>query len=306
MDEIIRISCPERRAANRFGRSLNLPIALIVIIAIGGVTAAVIPFDVAFARLTLGSPTLRVGLFLHSWRHQARSSPRARDLQLQLHGTRHPILVGLAAALFVALAVALIDGVLFRKFCQRLMWKSFARQSWARGSLISCFGRSMRTSLSSIRFFSALTFVINKAWRKKSDASARAVCGLRWLSLKRSTSGSTSSRYRMSLCHWRCLLTMPCVMSCPASAGHGFIGSTDSRRQRSRISRLPRSVFLALRRARQYPLALSLFDKLVVLEPDWAEAWNHMGACPIGKKTGHKQAADLGESRRDHLIGQNG
>ncbi|HEY4847581.1 MAG TPA: hypothetical protein VIH87_07250 [Methylocella sp.] len=27
--------------------------------------------------------------------------------------------------------------------------------------------------------------------------------------------------------------------------------------------------------ARQYPLALSLFDKLVALEPDWAEAWNH-------------------------------
>ncbi len=26
--------------------------------------------------------------------------------------------------------------------------------------------------------------------------------------------------------------------------------------------------------ARQYPLALSLFDKLVALEPDWAEAWN--------------------------------
>lgn len=27
-------------------------------------------------------------------------------------------------------------------------------------------------------------------------------------------------------------------------------------------------------RARQYPLALSLFDKLVAVEPDWAEAWN--------------------------------
>lgn len=26
--------------------------------------------------------------------------------------------------------------------------------------------------------------------------------------------------------------------------------------------------------ARNYPLALSLFDKLVALEPDWAEAWN--------------------------------
>jgi tetratricopeptide (TPR) repeat protein len=26
--------------------------------------------------------------------------------------------------------------------------------------------------------------------------------------------------------------------------------------------------------ARQYPLALSLFDKLVAVEPDWAEAWN--------------------------------
>jgi tetratricopeptide (TPR) repeat protein len=26
--------------------------------------------------------------------------------------------------------------------------------------------------------------------------------------------------------------------------------------------------------ARQYPLALSLLDRLVALEPDWAEAWN--------------------------------
>ncbi len=26
--------------------------------------------------------------------------------------------------------------------------------------------------------------------------------------------------------------------------------------------------------ARQYPLALSLLDKLVAVEPDWAEAWN--------------------------------
>src|SRR3984893_10584405 len=30
--------------------------------------------------------------------------------------------------------------------------------------------------------------------------------------------------------------------------------------------------------ARQYPLALSLFDKLVALEPDWAEAWNQRAA----------------------------
>ncbi len=30
--------------------------------------------------------------------------------------------------------------------------------------------------------------------------------------------------------------------------------------------------------ARQYPLALSLFDKLVALEPEWAEAWNQRAA----------------------------
>lgn len=31
---------------------------------------------------------------------------------------------------------------------------------------------------------------------------------------------------------------------------------------------------MAMAQAQQYPLALSLFDKLVALEPNWAEAWN--------------------------------
>jgi hypothetical protein len=89
--------------------------ALILIIAIGGVIAAANPFDVAFARLTFGSPTLRVGLFAFLAISGALFAARA-DLKLQFHGTPHPILVGLAAALFVALIIALIDGVLFRKF----------------------------------------------------------------------------------------------------------------------------------------------------------------------------------------------
>jgi len=136
------------------------------------VIAAVNPFDVAFARLTLGSSTLRVGLFAFLASSGALFAARA-DLELQPHGTRHPILVGLAAALFVALAIALIDGVLFRNFLPA-PYVEFFRSTTLGQRLTYFMLRAFNENVFYRLFvFSALTFVINKAWRKKSDASAR-------------------------------------------------------------------------------------------------------------------------------------
>jgi hypothetical protein len=83
------------------------------VLLIGGLIAVVARFDLAFEAMTFGSPLLRVIVFMVLAVAGAFAAERA-GFKIPLHGAKHPALIGIGAAIAVAAAVALIDGVLFR------------------------------------------------------------------------------------------------------------------------------------------------------------------------------------------------
>jgi hypothetical protein len=87
--------------------------ALVAILLIGMTIAAIGPFDVAFAAATFGSLLARAGLLAVLALIGAFCADRV-GLRLEGHGTRWPVLVGIAAAIAAAVYVAAIDGVIFR------------------------------------------------------------------------------------------------------------------------------------------------------------------------------------------------
>ena len=92
---------------------MRFSLALVAILLIGMAIAAIAPFDVAFTAATFGSPFARIGLIAVVALIGAFCADRA-GLRLEGHGTRWPGLIGVAAAIAVAVYVAAIDGVLFR------------------------------------------------------------------------------------------------------------------------------------------------------------------------------------------------
>jgi hypothetical protein len=94
------------------GRARLSP-ALVGILFVGMTIAAIAPFDVLFAAATFESPFARVGLIAVMAFIGTLCADRV-GLRLQGHGTRRPMLVGIAAAIAVAVYVAAIDGVVFR------------------------------------------------------------------------------------------------------------------------------------------------------------------------------------------------
>jgi hypothetical protein len=92
---------------------MKLSPALVAILFISMAIAAVAPFDVAFAAVTLGSPMMRVALICILTLIGAFSAEQTR-FRLTGHGTRWPILIGLTMAVGVAVYVMVIDGLLFR------------------------------------------------------------------------------------------------------------------------------------------------------------------------------------------------
>jgi hypothetical protein len=86
---------------------------LVAILIICLTIAAIAPFDVAFAAATFGSPVARAGLIAVLALIGAFCADRV-GLRLEGHGTRWPVLVGIAAAIAAAAYVAAIDGVIFR------------------------------------------------------------------------------------------------------------------------------------------------------------------------------------------------
>jgi hypothetical protein len=88
-------------------------LALVAILLIGMAIAAIAPFDVAFAAATFGSFRARIGLIAVLALIGAFCADRV-GLRLEGHGTRWPMLIGVAAAIAVAAYVAVLDGVWFR------------------------------------------------------------------------------------------------------------------------------------------------------------------------------------------------
>jgi hypothetical protein len=94
-------------------RLLDAQFPLVAILLIGMVIAAIAPFDAAFAAATFGSFLARIGLMAVLTLIGASCADRV-GMRLEGHGTRWPVLIGVAAALAVAVYVVAIDGVFFR------------------------------------------------------------------------------------------------------------------------------------------------------------------------------------------------
>jgi hypothetical protein len=88
-------------------------LTLAAILLIGTAIAAIAPFDVAFTAVTFGSVIARMGLMAAFALIGAFCANRV-GLRLEGHGARRPMLIGVAAAVAVAVYVAAIDGAVFR------------------------------------------------------------------------------------------------------------------------------------------------------------------------------------------------
>ena len=88
-------------------------VSLLVIVAVASVIAVIAPFDVAFARLTLGSPVLRV-LLIAVMAVTGAACADTVGYRLQGHGSRHYGAIGVAAAVGVAIGVIGLDAWLCR------------------------------------------------------------------------------------------------------------------------------------------------------------------------------------------------
>jgi len=99
----------EAVAVRRVGASS----ALIIIALIAGTIAMIAPFDLIFEALTFNSPILRATLIV-AMAVIGAACARRLGLRLQGHGTRHPALVGLLAALLVAVYIVILDAFVFR------------------------------------------------------------------------------------------------------------------------------------------------------------------------------------------------
>src|SRR5829696_5344129 len=75
--------------------------------------AAIAPFDVAFTAVTSGLLIPRVLLIAGLVLIGTFCAERV-GLRLEGHGTRSPVLIGIAAAIAVAVYVAVVDGFLYR------------------------------------------------------------------------------------------------------------------------------------------------------------------------------------------------
>ena len=87
--------------------------AVRLILLIGIPIAALAPFDVLFSALTLGSPSLRMMWIAALVLIGARAGA-GTGLRLEGHGARHPVLIGLAAAIVVAAYLLVLDCFVFR------------------------------------------------------------------------------------------------------------------------------------------------------------------------------------------------
>jgi hypothetical protein len=92
-------------------RLLSIHLALTIAMAVP--IAVLVPFDLGFTALSLGSPALR-GLIIGLITVAGTAFAGRLGLRLDGHGSRRPLLVGLAAAAVVAAYVTLLDAFVFR------------------------------------------------------------------------------------------------------------------------------------------------------------------------------------------------
>jgi hypothetical protein len=91
-----------------------IPPALWAVVIIGGTIAAFAAFDVLFNAATGDRVAARIAVFVALALAGAWCAKRS-GLRLEPHGTRRPVLTGLAAAIIIAAYIVVLDGVVFRQ-----------------------------------------------------------------------------------------------------------------------------------------------------------------------------------------------
>jgi len=149
---------------------------LITVLVFGGTIAAIAPFDYAFEAITQNLAVLRVCMFVALASVGAFCANRA-GFRVQSHGTRYPALIGLGGAILVAIAVALIDGFLFRVSLTPEYVQLFATVDLPTRLAYFMLRAFNENVFYRLFLFSALAWLFGTVWR---DASQRPAVAAIW------------------------------------------------------------------------------------------------------------------------------
>ncbi|MEO5806643.1 hypothetical protein [Devosia sp.] len=140
------------------------------ILFVGMPIAALLPFDPAFLAATFGSPLLRAALLAGLAIAGCVMGQRA-GLRLRPHGARFPHLIALGAAIAMAIAIALLDGVLWRGQLTPTYLALFQTDLLAR--VLSFMSRAFNENVIYRLFvFSGLVLLLAQFWRGRDGQLA--------------------------------------------------------------------------------------------------------------------------------------
>lgn len=152
---------------------------LILTLLIGTPIAAVFPFDVLFSAATGGSMALRAGLFVALALSGTMIGNRV-GLSVHFHGARHPALVGVGAAFLVAVAIALLDGVIWRRHLPPV-YLQYLQSVGLAARLVGYMSRAFYENvLYRLFLFSVLVFVLGRLW---TGPDRRPATGAIWVAM---------------------------------------------------------------------------------------------------------------------------
>ncbi len=152
---------------------------LLLTLAIGIPIAAFYPFDIIFNAATGGSAAVRAALFVVLALSGTVIGNRM-GLTMHPHGARHPALVGVVAAFLVAVAIALLDGLIWRLYLPPSYVHFFQTEGLASRLATFMFRAFNENVLYRLFLFSCLAFVLGRIW---SDADGNPSSGAIWLAM---------------------------------------------------------------------------------------------------------------------------
>ncbi|HVJ54692.1 MAG TPA: hypothetical protein VM689_19690 [Aliidongia sp.] len=136
---------------------------LIVTLAIGVPIAAVYPFDRVFEAVAGGMPAIRAVLFAIMIILGAAIGNRA-GLAVHSHGAQHPALVGIGAAFAVAIAIVVLDGLIWRPYLPApylLLFQTVGLKTRLVAFMLRAFAENVMYRLF---LFSCLAYLFGRLW----------------------------------------------------------------------------------------------------------------------------------------------
>jgi hypothetical protein len=152
---------------------------LILILLIGIPIAAFYPFDVIFNAATGGSAALRAALFVVLALSGTLMGNRV-GLTVHPYGARSPALIGVGAAVLVAVAIALLDGVIWRQHLPPgylRIFQTVGLTTRLAGFMLRAFNENV---LYRLFLFSSLALLLGRVW---PDSDGRPAPGAMWLAM---------------------------------------------------------------------------------------------------------------------------